>query len=403
VPQTPDNLIHHGTPEFRRTNLALFSAGFATFALLYCVQPLMPVFAHEFHISAAQSSLSLSLTSGLLAPTMIVAGAVSEARGRKMIMVASLFSSALIMFACAFVVHWNALLALRALAGITFAGLPAISMAYLAEEVHPTSIGLAMGLAIGGNGLGGMVGRLATAFLSDALSWRYAVGAIGLLGLVATFIFWKTLPPSRHFVPHSMQPRALVISLLGQFRDPGLVALCAEGFLLMGAFSTTYNYVTYHLLDAPYSLSQSAAGLIFIVYLAGIFASAWIGARAGRVGRLRMLALMLGLMLLGVGFTILNPLACVVLGIATVTFGFFGAHSVASTWVGLRARRAKAQAAAIYLFFYYMGSSVVGAVGGLFWQKARWPGVAAFVGALLLTALAIAAVARTELETTAHV
>jgi len=403
VPETPDNLIHHGTPEFRRTNLALFSAGFATFALLYCVQPLMPVFAREFQISAAQSSLSLSLTSGLIAPMMIVAGAVSEARGRKTIMVASLFASAAIMLASAFVVHWNAFLALRALAGITFAGLPAISMAYLAEEVHPTSIGLAMGLAIGGNGLGGMIGRLATAFLSDALSWRYAVGAIGLLGLVASFIFWKTLPPSRHFVPHPMQPRALVGSLLEQFRDPGLVALCAEGFLLMGAFSTTYNYVTYHLLDAPYSLSQSAAGLIFIVYLAGIFASAWIGARAGRVGRLRMLSLMLGLMLIGVGLTMLNPLASVVVGIATVTFGFFGAHSVASTWVGLRARRAKAQAAAIYLFFYYMGSSVAGAVGGLFWEKARWPGVAGFVAATLITALAIATVARTKLESTAHV
>ena len=363
----------------------------------------MPVFAREFQISPAQSSLSLSLTSGLIAPMMIVAGAVSEARGRKTIMVASLFASAAIMLASAFVVHWNAFLALRALAGITFAGLPAISMAYLAEEVHPTSIGLAMGLAIGGNGLGGMIGRLATAFLSDALSWRYAVGAIGLLGLVASFIFWKTLPPSRHFVPHPMQPRALVGSLLEQFRDPGLVALCAEGFLLMGAFSTTYNYVTYHLLDAPYSLSQSAAGLIFIVYLAGIFASAWIGARAGRVGRLRMLSLMLGLMLIGVGLTMLNPLASVVVGIATVTFGFFGAHSVASTWVGLRARRAKAQAAAIYLFFYYMGSSVAGAVGGLFWEKARWPGVAGFVAATLITALAIATVARTKLESTAHV
>jgi len=399
----PDTLIHHGTPEFRRTNLALFSAGFATFALLYCVQPLMPVFAREFHVSAAQSSLSLSLTSGLIAPMMIVAGAVSEARGRKMIMVASLFSSAVIMFVSAFVVRWNTFLALRALAGITFAGLPAISMAYLAEEVHPTSIGLAMGLAIGGNGLGGMIGRLATAFLSDMLSWRWAIGAIGVLGFVATFIFWKTLPPSRHFVSHSMQPRALVRSLLDQFRDSGLVALCAEGFLLMGAFVTTYNYATYHLLDPPYSLSQSAAGLIFIVYLAGIFASAWIGARAGRVGRLRMLSLMLGLMLAGVGLTMLSPLVCVVAGIATVTFGFFGAHSVVSTWVGLRARRAKAQASAIYLFFYYMGSSVVGAVGGLFWERARWTGVAAFVVAMLISALSIAAFARGELEATAHV
>jgi YNFM family putative membrane transporter len=403
VPATPDNLIHHGTPEFRRTNLALFSAGFATFALLYCVQPLMPVFAREFHVSAARSSLSLSLTSGFLAPTMIIVGAFSEVRGRKMIMVASLFASAVITLVSVFVVHWNTFLALRALAGITFAGLPAISMAYLAEEVHPASIGLAMGLAIGGNGLGGMVGRLATAFLSDLFSWRYALGAIGVLGLVATFIFWKTLPPSRHFMPRPMRARSLIKTLLEQFADPGLVALFAEGFLLMGVFVTTYNYATYHLLDAPYSLSQSAAGLIFIVYLAGIFASAWIGARAGVVGRRRMLSMMLGLMFVGVGLTTLRPLVCVVVGIAVVTFGFFGAHSVASAWVGLRAQAAKAQASALYLFFYYMGSSVAGAVGGLFWEHWRWPGVASFVAALLLAALAIVTVARTELETPAHV
>jgi YNFM family putative membrane transporter len=387
VPATPDNLIHHGTAEFRRTNLALFSAGFATFALLYCAQPLMPVFAREFHVSAAQSSLSLSLTSGFLAPTMIVAGAISEARGRKTIMVASLFASAVLTLVSVFVVHWNAFLVLRALAGITFAGLPAISMAYLAEEVHPTSIGLAMGLAIGGNGLGGMIGRLLTALLTDLFSWRYAMGAIGVIGIVASVIFWKTLPPSRHFVPHAMHPRALLKTLLAQFTDLGLVALFAEGFLLMGAFVTTYNYATYHLLDAPYSLSQSAAGLIFIVYLAGIFASAFIGARAARVGRRRMLALMVGLMLAGVGLTMLSPLICVIAGIAVVTFGFFGAHSVASTWVGLRATRAKAQAAALYLFFYYMGSSVAGAVGGLFWERARWTGVAGFVAAMLLAAL----------------
>ena len=92
----PPDLIHQGTPEFRRTNLALFSAGFATFALLYCVQPLMPVFARDFNVSAAQSSLSLSLTTGLLAPAMIVAGALSEARGRKSMMVASLLASALL-------------------------------------------------------------------------------------------------------------------------------------------------------------------------------------------------------------------------------------------------------------------------------------------------------------------
>jgi MFS transporter, YNFM family, putative membrane transport protein len=390
VPAHPSaDLIHQGTPEFHRTNLALFSAGFATFALLYCVQPLLPVFTKEFSVSAAESSLSLSLTTGLLAPAMIVAGALSETRGRKSMMVGSLLASSLLTVLSAFVPHWKLFLAIRALEGITFAGLPAISMAYLSEEVHPGSIGLAMGLAIGGNGLGGMIGRLITSLLTDWLSWRYAMGAIGLLGVAASVIFWRTLPASRHFVARPLRVGALMRTFWEQLHDTRLVALYAVGFLLMGSFVTTYNYVTYHLLDAPYHLRQSAVGLIFLVYLVGIFASAWIGARADRVGRGRMLLMMTGLMLCGVGLTLLHALVLVIGGIATITFGFFGGHSVASSWVGLRAHHAKAQAAALYLFFYYIGSSVAGAVGGFFWGAWRWTGVAGFVAAMLIMALAI--------------
>jgi YNFM family putative membrane transporter len=384
-----DTLIRHGTPEFRRTNLALFSAGFATFALLYCVQPLMPIFASDFKVSAAQSSLSLSLTTGLLAPAMIVAGALSESRGRKPMMVASLLASAVLTLACAFATRWNTLLAIRALAGITFAGLPAISMAYLAEEVHPQSIGLAMGLAIGGNGLGGMLGRLTTSLITDAFGWRWAMGAIGILGLIATFIFWKTLPPSRHF--HARPPHlGTMLKTFGeQLRDPKLTVLFAMGFLLMGAFVTTYNYVSYYLIEPPYSLSHAAVGFIFAVYLVGIFASAFIGSRADRVGRPRMLLLMTIVELTGVALMYARPLVVVVLGVATVTFGFFGGHSVASSWVGLRASKAKAQAAALYLFFYYTGASVAGAVGGTFWDHWRWTGVSLFLASMLVVALGL--------------
>ena len=379
--------IKHGTAEFRKTNLALFSAGFATFALLYCVQPLMPVFARDFGVSAAQASLSLSLTTGLLAPAMLVAGAISESRGRKSMMVASLLSSSLLTVACAFATRWHALLAVRALAGLTFAGLPAISMAYLAEEMHPTSIGLAMGLAIGGNGLGGMLGRLATSYVSDVLSWRHAMAMIGVLGIVATIIFWKTLPPSRHFIARPPSARAMIDAFGQQLRNTRLVPLFALGFLLMGTFVTTYNYVGYHLLEPPYLLSQAAAGSVFVVYPVGIFSSAYIGSRADQVGRSRMISLMAIVMLAGVILMEARPLWLVVLGIATVTFGFFGGHSVASSWIGLRAKTAKAQASALYLFFYYIGASIAGSVGGTVWDRWHWRGVELFVSALLIGAM----------------
>jgi len=381
-----NQFIEKGTPEFRRTNLALFAAGFSTFALLYCVQPLMPEFSRDFHVSPAESSLSISLTTGLLAVSMLAAGSISEAWGRKPMMVAALFASAALTVISALMPSWRGLLATRALEGITFSGLPAIAMAYLSEEMGRDAIGLAMGLYISGSGLGGMSGRLLTGILTDLVSWRFAIGSIGVLGLAAAFIFWRSLPPSRHFHANPLSTRVLLGSFARHLHDFGLVALFVEGFLLMGSFVTIYNYISYRLVARPYNLSQTEVGLIFIVYLAGVGSSALVGDLAGRVGRRKVLWSMTLVMLSGVCMTFLSSLAAVITGIAVMTFGFFGGHSVASSWVGLRAHSNKAQASSLYLFFYYLGSSLAGWTGGFFWAASHWHGVAGFISILLTLA-----------------
>jgi YNFM family putative membrane transporter len=58
--------------------------------------------------------------------------------------------------------------------------------------------------------------------------------------------------------------------------------------------------------------------------------------------------------------------------------------------VGLRAETAKAQASALYLFFYYAGSSVAGSIGGWVFTLGAWPGEAAFLGSLSALALVVA-------------
>lgn len=381
--------IEKGTAEFRRTTLALFAAGFSTFALLYCVQPLMPEFSREFHVSAAESSLTISLTTGLLAISMLAAGSISEAWGRKPIMVVALFASAGLTVISALMPRWHGVLAIRALEGVTFSGLPAIAMAYLSEEMGRDAIGLAMGLYISGSGLGGMSGRLLTGLLTDLVSWRFAVGTIGVLGLVAAVIFWRSLPPSKHFRAEPLAPGALLDSFADHMRDFGLVGLFTEGFLLMGSFVTIYNYISYRLVAPPYNLSQTEVGLIFIVYLVGIVSSAWVGDLAGRLGRRKVLWATILVMLSGVCLTLLGSLAAIISGMAVMTFGFFGGHSVASSWVGLRAQRNRAQASSLYLFFYYLGSSLVGWSGGLFWARSHWHGVAGFIAILLAAAFLI--------------
>jgi MFS transporter, YNFM family, putative membrane transport protein len=382
-------LLESGSPAFRRLNLALFAAGFSTFAILYCVQPLLPVFSHEFNVGAATSSLSLSLTTGLLAVSMLVAGSLSDVWGRKPVMVASLVSSAVLTIVSAALPNWTALLAARALAGITLSGLPAVAMTYVSEEVHPKSVGLAMGLFIGGNAIGGMAGRLLTGLLTDLGHWRFAMAMIGVLGLLAAIGAWASLPASAQFRPRRADPMNVVRAFVDSLRDPGLCCLFAEAFLLMGAFVTLYNYLGFRLLAPPYEFSQTAIGAIFTLYLIGTASSAWIGDLAGRLGRRKVLWRMIAIMMLGVGLTLSNAIVPILVGISAVTFGFFGGHSVASSWVGRRAQGARAQASALYLFCYYAGSSTVGKAGGVFWTACAWPGVAGLVLALLGTAFAV--------------
>jgi MFS transporter, YNFM family, putative membrane transport protein len=67
---------------------------------------------------------------------------------------------------------------------------------------------------------------------------------------------------------------------------------------------------------------------------------------------------------------------------------------VASGWVGGLAPVAPAQASALYLCLYYIGSSVAGSAGGIFYARGGWPLTAAFAAALLAVAMASAATLR---------
>jgi YNFM family putative membrane transporter len=175
----------------------------------------------------------------------------------------------------------------------------------------------------------------------------------------------------------------LIRSFGDHLRDFGLIGLFSEGFLLMGSFVTIYNYIGYRLVAPPYNLSQTEVGMIFTVYLVGIVSSALVGDLAGRIGRRKVLWATILVMLAGVCLTFVGGLAGIIGGMAVMTFGFFGAHSVASSWVGLRARQNKAQASSLYLFFYYLGSSIVGWSGGLCWAAWRWHGVGGYIALLL--------------------
>jgi YNFM family putative membrane transporter len=216
------------------------------------------------------------------------------------------------------------------------------------------------------------------------------MGALGALALVGAVVFLASAPASRGFAPRRHDLVSLASAARRLVRDQALPWLFLEGFLLMGAFVTIYNYVGFRLMAPPYRLTQTQVGLIFLLYILGSISSAYVGGLAGRIGRRKLFWAPIAVMIAGVALTAAQPLVLVIAGIAVVTAAFFGAHSVASGWVSRRAGRDKALASSFYLLFYYGGSSILGSIGGLGWAHAGWRGVALYTMALLAAALLIA-------------
>jgi YNFM family putative membrane transporter len=383
--------LRYGDAGMRRVRLGLFAAGLATFALLYVPQPLLPALSRAFGASPAAASLAMSAGTFALAVAIIPVSSLSEVRGRREVMTVSVLAAAVLGLIAPLSPSLPVLIGIRVLQGFALAGVPATAMAYLAEEVDRADLGRAMGLYIAGNAIGGLSGRVVAGILAEHGGWRVATAGVSALALVCAVAFAVLLPRSRFFTPSPPRLRALGVTLGRNLADTGLLRLYLIGFALMGAFVTVYNYLTFRLSAAPFGLSASVIGALFTVYLAGTWSSTLAGRLADRTGRRVVLAVGVVVAIAGIVLTLPSSLALIVAGLVALTAGFFAAHSVASGWVGGLAPVAPAQASALYLCLYYIGSSVAGSAGGIFYAHGGWPLTAAFAAALLAVALVSAA------------
>lgn len=370
---------------------ALFAAGLATFALLYSTQALLPALVREFGVSTAESTLTMSVTTLGLGLALLVAGAWSDRVGRTRLIHASLAASGVVALACALAPSWPALVALRLLQGVALAGLPAVATAYLREELDHSAQARAAGVYIGGTALGGMTGRLLTGFVGEAAGWRWAVAATAALALGCALAVHQLLPSSRHFT--ARPAGSWLAATRDALVDRGLVTLYLVGGCAAGALVAVFNALGFRLAAAPFDLELGAASLVFLVYPVGTASSIVFGRLADGLGRRAVLPIGCALAIVGVLLTLPTQLPLVIVGLALLIAGFFAVHGVASGWVPARAHAAgvsTAQAASLYLFTYYLGSSVFGSLTGHAWETDGWPGVVVLSTGLLVVASVLA-------------
>jgi MFS transporter, YNFM family, putative membrane transport protein len=389
----PGGRLAAGSAGLKRLQVAMAAAGLGAFAMLYSTQALLPSIGAAFGVGPTAASLTVSVTTGLVGLTVLPMSALAEWAGRTRVMTVALAVACAAVTASAACTAFWALIASRVLVGLALAGVVAVAMGHIGDEVEPSAAGRAIGLYVSGTTLGGLLGRLIPAGVEGTGGWRWSMIALGMAGALCTATFACLVPPSRPQPPPQPLPQPQPRGQRGRrirpglhaagqhLRDPGIVRLCAAALLLMGGFVAVYNYLTYRLTEAPFQLPRSLIGLIFLAYLAGTVASTLAAGVAARVGRLRTMYGSIALAVTGLALTVPGDLPSVLAGLVIFTTGFFGCHATASAWVTIRARTAKSHASALYLTAYYAGSSIGGTLIGIAWTHGGWTATALSVAA----------------------
>lgn len=361
----------------------MLCAGLAIFSSLYATQALLPVLTVEMGATPSEAALTVSAATGAIAVCVVPASILSEKFGRGRVLTISAVAATGVGMLVPLGQSIEQITALRALQGALLAGTPAVAMAWLAEELDQADLPGAMGLYIAGNTIGGIIGRLIPSLMLEVVSWRWALAASAATSLSLALATWVLLPPQRNFHPKdTIRPGAEFTAIAGHLRNPLLLGLMATAFVGMGVFVSMYNFFGFRAIG-DFGLPPSLAGLAFLMYLSGTWSSARAGSFVERFGRGRVVLAGAVLMLVGALISASSTLWLALVGLLIFTASFFALHSTASGWVGVIADHDRAEASSLYVFFYYMGSSILGAVTGRAFEALPWSGFVAVLAALL--------------------
>ncbi|UYO75073.1 MFS transporter [Halomonas qinghailakensis] len=375
-------MIEAKTRAWWRATAALCLGSFLVFINLYVPQPLLPGLKDTYGVSTLGVSFLMSVSTLSLAFALLIFGPLSDAIGRETIMRITLLMAGGLSIALAFAPTFESLLLLRLLQGFVLGGLPAVAIAWMGDEFEQHALLSAVGLYIGANSLGGISGRIVGGGAAALGGPSAAFLAVGIMTVIGCAVFWRLLPNSRAFTPKRFKFRQAAGDLLGHLRTPVLLAAYCLGGINFLIFINQYSYITFRLAGEPYQLAASSLGLIFLTYLGGTFGSTVSGRLAGRFSPASCMSIGIIILMLGTAVTLVDSLPLIIVGLTINAFGFFLAHSLASSWVGRYAQGARGSASALYLVFYYLGASVGGFWLEPFWRWAQWQGVA--IGSWLL-------------------
>ncbi|HSA89492.1 MAG TPA: MFS transporter [Burkholderiales bacterium] len=341
-----------------RAVFLLSLAAFASAASLRATDPLLPLIAEEYAVTAGAASAAVTafaLSYGLL---QVVCGPLGDRYGRYRTIAAAAFVSAFGSAACAIAPSLDLLVAARFVSGATIGAFIPLALAWIGDTVAYEKRQPLLARFLVGQMAGVAFGTAAAGWLGEHFGWRSIFWALGALLLaIALLLFLELRNPlvggaGRGSIRESI--RRMPGLLLHRRLRVLLATGYAEGVFIFGALAFVAIY-----LQRRYGVGPGLAGTLVTAYAAGGLVYAVLARRAVRRLGERGLATLGGAALV-IGYLVLTfapASGTATLGIGVVGAGFYMFHTTVQTHVTHVAPEERGSAVALFATFLFLGQA----------------------------------------------
>lgn len=350
--------------------------GTFAFIQVYSIQSILPLLQQDLNASVVQIGNAVGMTVLAVALVSPFVGMLSDAIGRRWLMIGSVFVLAIPTALMPLVQTIDDLLVLRFLQGLAVPGVSVVAVAYIGEEFRGSTMIRVLSLYVSGCVLGGFSGRFFLGHLTEFMTWQSAFGVMAAVNFLGAFIVWRGLPDSRHFEANA-RFKSSVLSLGQMLCNHSLQAACALGFTVLFVLIALFTFINLHLAAAPFYFSSGQLANIFVVYLLGVVVTPLAGRIIPSFGIRRTILAMLVLSASGVLLTLVQSSWVIVLALAMAACGVFITQSATMSFIASRITHGRSLASGLYYSIYYCGGFTGAWLGGIAYSQGGWHGTVA--------------------------
>jgi YNFM family putative membrane transporter len=382
--------VSHGSTGALLRSFVIGLTAFLTVVDLFATQAILPSLANAYRVTPAAIGFAVNASTIGMAIAGLAVAFFSNRIDRRRGILASLMLLSIPTALLAVAPDLTTFTVLRIAQGLCMSTAFALTLSYLAEHCSASDTAGAFAAYITGNVASNLFGRLMSAALVDHLGLAgnfYVFAALNLAGAVLVYF---TLGRTRPMAATAAPARSPLSIWAEHLRNAPLRASFGIGFLILFAFIGTFTYVNFVLVREPLSLSRMAVGFVYFVFLPSIITTPLAGRAVERFGTQPTFWGALALAGAGLPLLLLSHLVAVMAGLMLVGVGTFFAQATATGFVGRAATTDRGSASGIYLACYFFGGIVGSIVLGQLFDRFGWAACVAGIGAALLLAALLA-------------